>query len=75
MELTVRRAVREKRASLMRSRNGAVGFHLDCNSPPGPGEITRYCRDAPIATGLTGEPAFPCARSGRMMVHDSHTLS
>ena len=35
----------------------------------------RYCAGAPIATGLTGEPEFPCARSGRMTVHDSHTLS
>jgi hypothetical protein len=34
-----------------------------------------YCEGAPIATGRTGEPASPCARSGKIMVHDSHTLS
>ena len=34
-----------------------------------------YCAGAPIATGRTGEPASPCARNGRMMVHDNHTLS
>ena len=32
-----------------------------------------YCEGAPIATGLTGEPASPCARSGKMIVHDNHT--
>jgi hypothetical protein len=39
------------------------------------GLIACYCTGAPIATGRTGEPASPCARSGRIMVHDSHTLS
>jgi hypothetical protein len=34
-----------------------------------------YWAGTPIATGRTGEPEFPCARSGRMMVHESHTLS
>ena len=36
---------------------------------------TAYWAGTPTATGRTGEPEFPCARSGRMMVHESHTLS
>ena len=34
-----------------------------------------YCEGTPIATVLTGEPASPCARSGKMIVHDNQTLS
>ena len=35
----------------------------------------RHRPGAPIETGRTGEPDAPCARSGRIMVHDSQTLS
>jgi hypothetical protein len=35
----------------------------------------RYGAGAPTATGRTGDPASPCARSGRIIVHDNHTLS
>ena len=34
-----------------------------------------YCAGAPIATGRTGEPEPPEARNGRIIVHDSQTLS
>src|SRR5262249_40893058 len=34
-----------------------------------------YCDGAPIDTGRTGDPAAPCARNGRIMVHETQTLS
>jgi kynurenine formamidase len=39
----------------------AVGWRLEVPARRG-GRHARYCTGAPIATGLTGEPAFPCAR-------------
>ena len=41
----------------------------------GSGDIVDHFDGAPIDTGRTGEPDAPCARSGRIMVHDSQTLS
>ena len=37
--------------------------------------IVDHFDGAPIDTGRTGEPEAPCARSGKIMVHDSQTLS
>jgi hypothetical protein len=39
------------------------------------GDIVDHFDGAPIDTGRTGEPEAPCARSGKIMVHDSQTLS
>ena len=41
----------------------------------GSGDIVDHFDGAPIDTGRTGEPEAPSARSGKIMVHDSHTLS
>src|SRR4029077_6854646 len=37
--------------------------------------IVDHFDGAPIDTGRTGEPDAPCARSGKITVHDSQTLS
>ena len=39
------------------------------------GAIVDHFDGAPIDTGRTGEPEAPWARSGKIMVHDSQTLS